>query len=125
MQVQYTRRCIECGFATMFDWELRAHLKATGHRRRRYSMPFSRWVIGRWIGASLERRIIASIMLAVYVILLVIFLDKFVPITLVFGLLIGFTLRGNINSSYRELEEDSEGYGGGAGCEQGGSRDAD
>jgi hypothetical protein len=64
-------------------------------------------------------------MLAVYVILLVIFLDKFVPITLVFGLLIGFTLRGNINSSYRELEEDSEGYGGGAGCEQGGSRDAD
>ena len=43
-------------------------------------------------------KIMASMMLAIYVVLLVMFLDNFVPITPVIGLLIAFTLRVKPNS---------------------------
>jgi hypothetical protein len=99
MQGQHPWNCSGCGFAAVYNWELREHLKTPCHKRGRFLMPFSRWVIRHWVRASTGRKIIASIMLAIYVVLLVMFLDNFELITLVIGLLIAFTLRVKLDAS--------------------------
>jgi hypothetical protein len=99
MQVKQARECSECGFATLFSWELREHLKATGHRKRRFFTPFSRWIIKNWIKASTTRRITALIISAAYVALLTMFPGNVIPITIVFGLLIWIVLKADSKSS--------------------------
>ena len=99
MQVKQTWDCSECRFATMFEWELLEHLKATGHRKRRFFTPFSRWAIRAWIEASTGRRIFVSIVFVTYVVLLVMFIESAGPITVVCGLFIWIALKARVNFS--------------------------
>ena len=98
MQVKHTWDCSECRFTTMFEWEWREHLNATGHRKRRFFMPFSRWIVRSWFEASTGRRILASIGFVTYAVLLVMFIESAVPLTVVFGLFIWIALKAQFGS---------------------------
>ena len=108
MQSEHSWDCKECRFSTLFEWEFQEHIKETGHKKGRFSMPFSRWVIQSWLAASATRRVAAAISSLIYVILLVTFIGYFVPITVVFGLSIWIILKADFEFSGTGPEDDSD-----------------